>query len=164
MDTNLVEALLATEGVNHQKGCFMVAGVMESRYADSFSVGVIDFDKKRPKYLNDFAEVASSGHLTLMKHKSRPHYLVLVKPAMDGFIMSCAEEIGADLGMYGLPTDLKALTRETKTVTTKKDARFKRLFEDLKDASEMVLLRNVLIYLKEHRFDSKEEEMRLLFK
>ena len=51
VDTSLVESLLDTEGVNHQKGCNMVAGLMNGKYSDGFAVGVIDFDKKRHPYM-----------------------------------------------------------------------------------------------------------------
>ena len=34
VDTSLVESLLTTDGVNHQKGCFTVAGVMDSKLGD----------------------------------------------------------------------------------------------------------------------------------
>ena len=114
VDTALVESVLKTDGVNHQKGCFAVSGVMENKFVDSFAVGVVDFDKRRP--------------LALVKHKENPHYVVFVKPAMDGLILSCAEELGIKMEDFGLPSDLKAFTRETKTVTMLDDKRFKPLF------------------------------------
>lgn len=163
VDTNMVESLLNTEGVNHQKGCFMVASVMEGKYSDGFAVGVIDFDKRRPLYLNDFVELASSEHLTLMKHKSRSHYVVYVKPAMDGFILSQVAIAGINIADYGLPSDLKSFTRITKTITTKVDSRFKNLFRDLGDCREIALLGKVLGYLKANRFDSNDEELKQLF-
>ena len=164
VDTSLVESLLDTEGVNHQKGCYMVTGVMEGKYREDFAVGVIDFDKKRPLYMNEFVELASSEHLMLMKHKSRNHYVIYVKPAMDGFILSQVAVAGLKLADYGLPSDLKAFTRITKTITTKLDNRFKMLFRDLKDCNEVKLFSNVLNYLKANKFSSKEEELILFFK
>lgn len=163
VDTSMVETLLETEGVNHQKGCFMVASVMDGKYSDGFAVGVIDFDKKRPTYLNGFEELASSEHLTLMKHKSRSHYVVYVKPAMDGFILSQVAVAGIDLSEYELPSELKSFTRITKTITTKWDGRFKRLFHDLRDCREMIILSQVLNYLKMNQYASKDEELKRLF-
>ena len=52
VDTSMVETLLETEGVNHQKGCFMVASVMDGKYSDGFAIGVIDFVKKRLERLS----------------------------------------------------------------------------------------------------------------
>lgn len=162
VDTALVESVLKTDGVNHQKGCFAVSGVMENKFVDSFAVGVVDFDKRRPAYLSGFIEAASSTYLALVKHKENPHYVVFVKPAMDGLILSCAEELGIKMEDFGLPSDLKAFTRETKTVTMLDDKRFKPLFHQLRDASEIKILGNVLNYLKDKKYAAVEEELKQL--
>ena len=154
VDTALVESVLKTDGVNHQKGCFAVSGVMENKFADGFAVGVVDFDKRRPAYLNGFVEVASSSHLLLVKHKSKSHYVIFVKPAMDGFILSCVEELGIKMDDFGLPSDLKAFTRETKTITMQDDKRFRNLFHHLISASEIRIFSNVLNYLKVKRYNA----------
>ena len=163
IDTCLVESLLETEGVNHQKGCNVVTGVMDSKYADKFAVGIIDDDKKKPSYVNEFYNLATTDHLVLMKHQNRPHYLVLVKPAMDGFILSCVGKTGIDLTDYDLPSDMKSFTKETKCVATKNDVRFKKLFHDIKDIPEIVLLAKLLNYFKGKGFASKEEELIAFF-
>ena len=47
VDTNLVESLLETDGVNHQKGCNTVVNTMKGKVLnDGFSVGIIDSDKR----------------------------------------------------------------------------------------------------------------------
>lgn len=160
VDTALVESLLKTDGVNHQKGCFTVSGVMENKFVDSFAVGVVDFDKRRPAYLNGFVEIASSSHLVLVKHKNNPHYVIFVKPAMDGFVLSCAEELGVKMEDFGLPSNLKAFTRETKTVTTQDDKRFKNLFRCLRNASEIKIFGNVLNYLKVKKYAAVDNELK----
>lgn len=162
VDTALVESVLTTDGVNHQKGCFTVSGVMENKFVDSFAVGIVDFDKRRPAYLNGFVQIASSKHLTLVKHKTNPHYVVFVKPAMDGFVLSCAEELGLKMETFGLPSDLKAFTRETKTITTQDDKRFKNLFLHLRNASEIIILGNVLNYLKDKKYAATIDDLKQL--
>ena len=164
VDTSLVESLLVTEGVNHQKGCFTVAGVMDSKLGDDFAVGVIDYDKHRPEYLDQFVELASSEHLQLMKHRSRSHYVIYVKPAMDGFILSQASEAGIKVEDYGFPADLKAFTHVTKSVTTKTDPRFKLLFHDLRCCREMQILNSVLNHLKAHRYKADDTQLKAYFK
>lgn len=163
VDTSLVESLLTTDGVNHQKGCFTVAGVMDSKLGNDFAVGVIDYDKHRPEYLEQFVELASSAHLQLMKHRSRSHYVVYVKPAMDGFILSQAAEAGIKVEDYGFPADLKAFTHVTKSVATKSDPRFKRLFRDLRGCREMQILSRVLNHLRDHRFGSDDARLKAMF-
>ena len=160
VDTSLVESVLQTEGVNHQKGCFTVAGVMSNKYKDRFAIGVIDFDKSRPLYMKEFIEIGATEHVALMKHKDRPHFVIYIKPAMDGFILSCSKEVGIKIEDYGLPTDLKNFTRATKTVTTKEDQRFKTLFRDLKEANELKIFTRLLNYLKTYKFEYKEDELK----
>lgn len=160
VDTVLVESVLDTDGVNHQKGCFTVSGVMEKKFVDSFAVGVVDFDKRRPAYLNGFVEIASSSHLVLVRHKEKSHYVIFVKPAMDGFVLSCAEELGVKMEDFGLPSNLKAFTRETKTITTQEDKRFNSLFHHLRNASEIKKFSNVLNYLKDNRYAATEDDLK----
>lgn len=162
IDTALVESVLNTNGVNHQKGCYAVSGVMENKFGDSFAVGIVDFDKRRPAYLNGFEQIASSTHLVLVKHKNKPHYVVFVKPAMDGFVLSCAEELGIGMEAFGLSSDLKAFTRETKTVTTQDDKRFKSLFLHLRKANEIKILGNVLNYLKDKKYAASIADLKQL--
>ena len=99
----------------------------------------------------------------LMRHKSRSHYAIFVKPAMDGFILSQVTLAGLNLVDYGLPSDLKAFTRVTKTITTQTDPRFKKLFNDLKGCREIVIFRQALNHLKENRFTSSDEELKRIF-
>lgn len=166
VDTNLVESLLVTDGVNHQKGCYAVANAMKSRSLnDTFAVGVIDFDteKTQPTYVREFAELAHSQHLILMKHNSKPHYLVMIKPAMDQFILDSAKEQGVSLFDFDLSSNLEDFKKQTKTVDSKYDIRFKNLFKTIKGNPEITILCNVLNYLKEKRYQSKVEELKLFF-
>lgn len=47
IDTNLVETLIITDGCNHQKGCNTVVKTMQQKFANAFSVGIIDEDKRQ---------------------------------------------------------------------------------------------------------------------
>ena len=147
IDTNLVETLACTGGCNHQKGCNQVAKVMQEKYADRFAVGIIDADKRRPGYLNEFSEVCSSTHIKVFRHSVRSHYIILIYPAADGFILSCAEKAQIQMTDYGLSPILKEFTAQTKNVMSNKDYRFKRLFKSMEDVVEMKLLQELLNYL-----------------
>lgn len=164
IDTNLVETLACPGGCNHQKGCNQVAKIMREKFADRFAVGIIDADKRRPGYLNEFREIASSEHLKLFHHPDRPHFIILVHPAADGFILSCAETAQVDMKDYGLSPVLKEFTAQTKNVMSNKDIRFKRLFKSLKDIKEMKLFESVLTYFANTTYNSREEEVISFFK
>lgn len=163
IDTNLVETLVCTNGCNHQKGCNQVAKIMQEKFADRFAVGIIDADKRRPGYLNEFREIASSKHLKLLCHNSRPHFIILVYPAIDGFILSCAENAKINMAEYDLSPILKDFTMQTKNVLSNKDIRFKRLFKSMKGFGEMKLLESVLSYLVSKTYSVVEEELITFF-
>ena len=67
VDTNLISCLLGGIGVNHQKGCTRVTGVMEKLLSDRFAIGVIDADKVTPGYLANFRKVAGLQHISVYK-------------------------------------------------------------------------------------------------
>lgn len=163
VDTNLVSALLGGIGVNHQKSCNKVVARMQDKYGDDFAVGIIDRDKRRPGYLNDFSLVAESAHLSLYKHPSKHHYIITVAPAAEGFIISEVEQAGLSLTDYGLPSYLKGLLKITKHIVTNRDGRLVHLFHDLSSCGETRLLKDVLGYLLDKKYDASIEELKDLF-
>ncbi len=169
VDTNIVESLLNmygqyTSGVNHQKGCNKVVGTMKNdKYNDNFVLGIIDDDKTCPEYISEFNMIGNSTHLTLLKHKYKHHYIILIRKAMEDFILSCADEIGIDMSDYGLSHDLESFKNVTKKLSSKKDSRFKKLFKDIKDSKEMQIFGNILCYLKTHKYYCKDNELKDFF-
>lgn len=164
VDTNLVEFLIASHSVNHQKGCNAVAKkMMESNLKDQFSIGVIDNDKRQHSYVSEFEEIAHSKHISLLKHRERPHYFVRITPAMDQFILDCAAEQNVNLQYYDLPTELSEFTKVTKNVSAKDDHRFKSLFKALDGSKGITLLRAVLNYLNTYQYKCDIAELQRLF-
>ncbi len=162
IDTNLVETLLGGK-VNHQYGCNNVVNKMTGKYEDVFAVGIIDNDKRKISYVDDFNKIGSSEHLILLKHKYRQHYIIKVSPAMEEFILSCAEECGIDLTEYGLSNELEGLMSFTKNVESEKDERFKKAFGAMMAAKEMEIFGDVLEYLNEKRYDCDMNVLRSFF-
>lgn len=163
VDTNLVETLACPGGCNHQKGCNQVAKVMREKFADRFAVGIIDADKRRPGYLSEFREIACSEHLKVFRHPVRSHFIILVHPAADGFILSCAESAQVNMMDYELSPVLKEFTAQTKNVMSNKDVRFKLLFKSMKDIGEMKLLKTVLTYLVSTTYNADEDKVASFF-
>lgn len=159
VDTNLVETLVCYAGCNHQKGCNQVAKVMQEKFADRFAVGVIDADKRRPGYLGEFVKIVTGNHIEVYRHGVRPHFIIMVHPAIDGFILSCVEKAGVDLSAFGLPNQLKDFTKPTKDVMSNKDSRFKSLFRALADIGEVSTLKRIVSYLCDNTYRSENEEM-----
>lgn len=163
IDTNLVETLVCHGGCNHQKGCNQVAKIMQEKFADRFAVGIIDADKRRPGYLNEFRELAASVHLRIFRHAVRSHFIILVNPAADGFILSCAERAEINLADYDLSPVLKEFTTQTKNVMSNKDIRFKKLFKSTKDVGEMKLLEAISTYLISATYNADDNKICSLF-
>lgn len=162
VDTNLIKTLLACE-VNHQKGCNQVCKVMKEKFRDEFAVGIMDDDKMKPQYTREFEEVASSEHLTVMKHPQRAHFLIFIRPAVEELILSGAADIGFDLRTTGLPEDMDGLKKETKDVKANNDPRFKQLFREMEKAREFSLLKKIVRYLQENEYKSDVEVIRAFF-
>ncbi len=168
IDTNLVETLLnivphPAKGVNHQHGCNEVCRKMSGKYENQFAVGIIDNDKQKPSYVNDCEEICHSEHLILLKHRNRPHFLIVISPAMEKFILSCAQEEKVNLSEYGLSNDLEGLKKQTKNVTSKKDVRFISVFRAMQNAKEMKILSNILNHLKENKYQCSVDFLKSCF-
>lgn len=163
IDTNIVETLVCVGGCNHQKGCNQVAKVMREKFADRFAVGIIDADKRKPSYLDEFSEVAASKHIRLLRHHNHPHFIILVYPAADGFILSCAEAAKVRMDDYGLSPVLKTFTAQTKNVMSNKDIRFKRLFKAMEDVGEMKMMKALISYLVNTTYNASDHEILAIF-
>lgn len=160
IDTNLIEAIAPTKsGYNHQKGCPAVAKKMKETFADGFAVGVMDKDKRTVSYLKEFDLVADDGVLFVYKHASRPHYIVMVSPAAEEFILGAARELDVDLAAYGVPTTLEGMKKETKQVDAKASKKYRDLFKRLSQAKEFSKLSRVIEYLKSANYGAQVSEL-----
>ena len=112
------------------------------------------------KYVEEFDEVAHSESLYLYKHLSRPHFLIMIYPAMDSFILKCASETNVTMEDFGLPSDLKSFTKRTKQVTSKEDPTFKKLLNAIKKAKEITILKSWIKYLKLKQYEADCEELK----
>lgn len=162
IDTNLVETLSPPQRqYNHQKGCGTVTKVMKEKFTNSFAVGIIDKDKKDVEYLKEFTELRKTDGLILHKHKTRHHYIIQIVPGMERFIFKCLEDAGISPSEFGLPEDLELFRKESKTINSKDDDRFRRLFKTLRNVGSADILRLAAIinYLKNHTYQVNENEL-----
>ena len=162
VDTNLIEYLL-NAGVNHQHCCSKVVGQMKSTFADRFAVGIIDKDKVQLGYIQECDIIATTEHLTLMKHHERHQYLITIAPAVDKFVLDCAQEQMVDVKAFGLPSELIKFTKESKSVSSNTDPRFKSLFAAIRNNSEIHSLKMALKYLCENQYSSDSAYLKELF-
>jgi hypothetical protein len=157
VDTNLVETI--TNSVyNHKHGCDNVVKAMleTNNLKDGFALGIVDEDKKKLKYAEEFEEIVDATQLKLLKHPQKNHYLIYVVPAIEKWIISNADEAKISLSDFDLPHNFSELSKHTKRTTSSKDDRFKRLFKEMKNqnASGVLLIIKWITYLKQHPYDA----------
>lgn len=165
VDTNLVETLVPPDTqYNHQKGCGTVARVMKERFSDRFAVGIVDKDKHRIDYLNEFDEMSQRGSLILHKHKTKHHYIIQICPAIERFILLNAKLYELEMEDFDLPSDFEKLKDIAKTVRSKNDLRFKRLFKALfeRGSSDIQRLSTWIKYLREANYHAEINHLKEL--
>lgn len=164
IDTTLVGSLLDAK-VNHKHSCNEVAREMEKgKYKDSFAVGIIDNDKRKISYIENFEEIGRTDNLTFLKHKDKYQYVIKVgkeHKAMETFIKANVDAIGMKMENFGLPSDLAKLIEQTKdSVSTQKDPRILKLCRSLRQSPEVDKLQDVLTYLADKKYSVDIEVLR----
>jgi hypothetical protein len=158
VDTNLIETLVPpSKKYNHQKGCGTVAKIMKEKFQDRFALGIIDKDKQIIDYVKEFDTIETKGNLSLLKHKSKPHFFIIVSPAIEKFIMNNALSSGLSLSDFALPNDLDELKKVSKTVNSKNNINFKNLFKKLISShnDEFMTMKSWIEYLKHNPYYNK---------
>lgn len=166
IDTMLVETLVSpskTNRYNHQHGCFAVSNEMENgRLKDKFAVGIIDNDKKKAKYLNEFTEIDNSeGSVKLLKHKNKPQYFIQISPAIEAWILEVCKQEKINMDEFGLPDTLYDLKRITKPQITSKDKKFIELFSRFKKSENKSVSKLIgwIKLLKEKNYQVEIKEL-----
>jgi len=165
VDTNLIETLVPPKkGYNHQMGCGTVSKKMQENFSDSFALGIIDKDKKQLDYLKEFDEVIVRDNLCLLKHKEKHHYIIQIRPAIEKFMLNCAQCCGINIEHFGLPSKIDDLKKIAKTTRSKNDQRFKDFFKSLikEKASDIEVLRLWVSYLKDNNYHANLETLKKL--
>ena len=157
IDTMLVGSLLDAQ-VSHKSNCNEVAKEMEKgRYKDAFAVGIIDNDKRKISYIENFEEIGRTENLTFLKHPGKHQYVIKVgkeHKAMETFLIANIEAAGKKMEDFGLSSGLAELTKQTKdSVSTSKDPRLLNLCKTLRQSPEVTKLQDVLTYLVSNKYN-----------
>lgn len=161
IDTNLIETLVPPQRMyNHQKGCPAVAKKMKEKFSDDFALGIMDNDKRHVSYLQEFLLIAADHAIELYKHNSRAHYILLISPAVEQFVLDAASELGIDLSRYNVPCTLEDMKKETKQVDAKSCKKYTLLFKALKPATECQKLTKIISYLKKETHKAQESVLK----
>lgn len=131
VDTAFVE-MLGYPDPNHAPDIYQVCIILDKTNATIPSIGFIDSDKKKPKYLSDFKLVEKGTYISILKHTDKIQFLVVASPAMDRVIYDLCQDLEIDLPRYGFPKEFKAFLGCTKKEGIKRDAKFKNLLNAIK--------------------------------
>jgi hypothetical protein len=170
IDTKLIKTIAPPthkKGYNHQKGCTNVIKMMQEKLTNDFAVGVMDKDKRVLDYVKYFDWVAGlENQLELWKHPNKPHYLIFICPAVEKWLLLCADEVNIPLTDFGLPHDFLKLQKITKTAKSEDNDPFsnqlKQLFKSLQKngARNIIILAYWITYLKSMPYDADLNEIK----
>ena len=144
VDTKLVKTLVPPQKrYNHQKGT-NVLKTMDEKMANEFALGIVDEDVEDRQYAQLFDVVwYLPGSLKLLKHPQRHHFLIYLCPAIEKWIITCAEEAKIVLTTYNLPHDFNKLRKLSKTSKSENDdlhsSDFQQLSREIKRRNPPVI-------------------------
>lgn len=164
IDSTLVGSFLDAQ-VNHKHNCNEVAREMEKgKHKDVFAVGIIDNDKRKISYVEEFDEIGKTDNLVFLKHPNKHHYIIKVgkkHKAMETFIKANVEAMDKKMEDYDLPSNLDKLIETTKdSITTQKDPRILKLCKELRTSPEGAIMKEVLKYLAENKYNADIETLK----
>jgi hypothetical protein len=118
VDTRIVQILAnITKRPNHQKGHGNVANKMQFDLKDQPALGVIDDDTvkvRKAKYFSQFRLIRTENSLVLQKHPQLHHYLIIINPAIEKWLLENAEAVKV------VPENLGNKLSDLKNFTKKK--------------------------------------------
>jgi hypothetical protein len=122
-------------------------------------LGIVDEDFEDREYAEEFTLLFHlSGQLKLKKHPASHHYLIMICPGFEEWLLERTKEMGKTMEDYGLHSDLIRLRKTTKTAKSEDEDpysdNFRRLFKSLRDHNSVciALIRFWITYLKENPY------------
>ena len=134
IDTKIAEILGQARKYNHQHGCGDVAKQLITTLKDKVALGIVDEDKNkgpRPKYFLEFEQINEESNLILKKHKGRNHYLILICPEIERWLMENATAVNIHPLNFNLPENLYRFKQITKRKNIDTNIEFYRFIKEL---------------------------------
>ena len=138
VDTKIAEILgEAKRKYNHQHGFGNVSNEMQNnKLLQQFALGIIDEDKGKgatAKYFLEFDTIIEKDNLILKKHPNKKHYLVLVCPEAEKWLLNDAKKVGINPTNeeYNLPDEMKGFIKLSKIKDIDRNEGFKKFIKAL---------------------------------
>ena len=107
---------------------------MMGRLKNIIALGVIDEDKNKgpqAQYFYEFDLVKEENNLILKKHKEREHFIILICPEIERFLLEDAQKVDIDVRNFNLPEGMKGFITLTKVKDIDKNIDFYRFIKTL---------------------------------
>ncbi len=130
-DTKMMQ-VIGFKRVNHCPSIGAVANTMKEKYQKRLAIGVVDKDKPGniPSYFNDFEVVKEFDGFELKRLPNTKHFLVVIAPALEQWIIDTSNKLDIPLKRYGFDT-LKKLKRVTKKQSVANNRDFEALINTM---------------------------------
>lgn len=140
-DQVFIDVLGYKEQTRMAGGSGEVANIMQSKgQVKSLVVGIVDNDKQKiPNYFKEFKTIDKENDLHLKKHPDRKHYLIVIDPALESWLLNATKILDIEMGKYGF-SNLKQLKRITKSQHVGKKNQFKNFLYNIKDKKNTPVL------------------------
>lgn len=101
---------------------------IEKQFRNRFAIGIIDDDVRKPKLFDTYALLEEQDDLRLYQKPGSRHYLIVVEPAIERWLLDQAQKIELDSPFPALK-DLQRITKNEIEVV--KNQQFKRFLHQL---------------------------------
>jgi hypothetical protein len=162
VDTKIAEIVgQAKRKYNHQHGCGDVSKVLQKQLKDKIALGIVDEDLgKGPvaKYFLEFNLVVKENNLILKKHQTRKHYLILICPEVEKWLLEDAKNVSIDPSdpEYNLPGNLNGFIQISKEKDIDRNEGFKKFIKTLlrEQAPSITTLKKWIELFKSDQLDT----------
>lgn len=114
----------------HKDNNASVIATMNKQFKNGLVLGIIDDDKTKPAGFDQFEVHRSEEGIVWLKKPDSRHNLIVISPAIEGFLLTNAETAGVNPEDYGF-RNLNALKRVTKNANASRDSNLKDFINTL---------------------------------
>lgn len=119
--------------LNHASGISEVPKAMKRHHEQhEIFVGFIDDDRKNvPLFFDEFEEKDYLQNVSYKRHPTLPLHLIVLKPAMERFLMRELSDVSLRPSRFGLPDDFDGFKKRLKSVSLHHDQGYLDMMTEL---------------------------------
>ncbi|MEO5645544.1 MAG: hypothetical protein ABIQ40_02760 [Bacteroidia bacterium] len=133
IDYMIMQAILGFSPNDQHAGINDIGIKLEKNYKGRKAVVLIDDDKIKAKFLNDYILQKESRQLRikLLRHKKDLHFAIQISKASESWILEACKMAGVDITKYRLPNTAPKLAGITKSTHAFQDTRLQQVLNTL---------------------------------